>query len=154
MDALTTLTSRLEAIQSELFGMDKLRIDLQSEQKEIEAALRVFGRYSQEHNSIAPKDVMNRTEQKPSITLTDCVLQIVENAGATGVSTAEIKENSTLIYGLTAVKPQTLSVTLMRHKKNGRIKNVNKTWFLPSFAPAGASGEENSEVAASESYQL
>ncbi|MFA6920743.1 MAG: hypothetical protein WC216_02785 [Gallionella sp.] len=153
MDALTKLKARLDSILTDISTAEKQIVNLQAERKEIEAALRVIGRYSPDAGVVEP---VRATESSPSnhITLTDAILLIIKSAGPKGISSSEMRSMLDIIYGYPNVKTPTLSVTLTRHKEKGRIKKVGKTWFLSSLAPGGAGNEENSGVGAPESGNI
>lgn len=133
MDATKPLLSRLEAIKVESLGLESRLSSLRNEAKEIESALRTLSRY------IVADDYTEGVNVEPSVeklipNITDAILEAIRISGAEGVTSSEIKDYMQVMYGLEP-KPSTLSVTIQRHKQNGRIVNHNNRWFLTSLAP-------------------
>ncbi|MEK6745442.1 MAG: hypothetical protein AABY33_00210 [Pseudomonadota bacterium] len=132
MDMCKPLLSRLEAIKSEFSVLESQLANLRVEAKDIEAALRVFNRYSSEETD--KTIILNEMQSSSAINLTDAIIEAVTHYGANGAASAEIQNYMKDKYGIEA-KSTTLSVTIQRHRQKGRIVNRNNRWFLSSLAP-------------------
>jgi hypothetical protein len=133
MDATKPLLSRLEAIKSESSELDLRLSSLRNEAKEIESALRTLNRYIVADDSAEGVNVEPIAE-KNTPNITDAILEAITACGDKGATSSEIKDYMQIMYGLEP-KPETLSVTIQRHKQKDRIVNRSNRWFLTSLAP-------------------
>lgn len=139
MDMRKKLQDRVEAIKADILTLEsRLKTHL-SDVKEIEAALRVMDKYSENG---APASVSESAPEtvKPTINITDAILQVVREAGEAGAASGDIRRGLKDKYGFD-VRPDTLSVTIQRHKAKKNIAKRGNQWVLPIFAPATSEAE-------------
>jgi hypothetical protein len=63
-----------------------------------------------------------------SVPVKDMLLVIVREAGPEGVSAEQIRARAQIKFGVD-VNPNTLTVSLVRHRKDGKVKCDKKRWF-------------------------
>ncbi len=139
MDMRKTLQARVEAIKADILHLESSLKTKLNDVREIEAALRVMDKYSETSADI-PSSENSPPALKATINITDAILQVVRDAGEAGAASAEIKHGLKDKYNFD-VRPDTLSVTIQRHKIKGNIAKKGNKWVLPVFAPANSEAE-------------
>lgn len=131
MNAIDTLTSRLNALSNETAALKKRMGEINNERSEIETALRTIGRYTDTGEKSPIQNDKESVAQPSQVNFMDAILTAIKGSAPLGMTSSEITKHikDTLNKD---IKSSTLSVMLQRHKDRENICRNGKHWFLKS----------------------
>jgi hypothetical protein len=81
-----------------------------------------------EARSVALSASVVAIKQEPPMLVKDMILNILRDAAPTGLNAAQIRGKAALRYKA-QINPNTLTVSLCRFAKDGKVRSEGRTWF-------------------------